>query len=559
MKKIKYVLVILISLLFIECVNAQDIKSITMDINIDQNGTAHVIEKWQVLTKENENLTEIYKPYYNYGNSKFRNFKVSLNGREFTYVANWDIDKSFTDKKYKNGFNYIEDGIELCFGITTKGSSNTYTMSYDITNFVLGLNDSDMVYWTLIPHNLSDSPEKVYIKIASDFKYSDDLPVWGFGNKGGYAYVYDGIIEMSLDRTLKKEEYMTILVKFPKNTFSTNNNKENKTFAYYLDMAKEGSSASIKASSVWKFIWDILPIFLFFLIIIFGTYRKFTIKSSGSYKIKYGKEGRKIPRDVPYFRDIPCNKDIYRAYWIAKNYNIVKKDQDFLGVILLKWINEGIIKIDKNKEKGLFKKEESLLLLDKNKKPSFSLETELYDMILEASKDGVLEAKEFKSWASTNYKKIYSWFTRVLDYQTEKFQEEGKLKELAFKKYEITGGILEEAKLLAGLKRFLKDFSRIHERESKEVHLWKEYLMYAQMFGIAEKVAKELKEMYPDVITDDYIDDYFFISYVSLTGFNSASSAKAKAESYNSGGGGFSSGGGGFGSFGGGFGGGGGR
>ena len=83
--------------------------------------------------------------------------------------------------------------------------------------------------------------------------------------------------------------------------------------------------------------------------------------------------------------------------------------------------------------------------------------------------------------------------------------------------------------------------------------------MYAQMFGIAEKVAKELKEMYPDVITDDYIDDYFFISYVSLTGFNSASSAKAKAESYNSGGGGFSSGGGGFGSFGGGFGGGGGR
>ena len=97
----------------------------------------------------------------------------------------------------------------------------------------------------------------------------------------------------------------------------------------------------------------------------------------------------------------------------------------------------------------------------------------------------------------------------------------------------------------------------IKEREAIEVQLWEEYLMYAQIFGIAKKVAKEFKKLYPDVITDDYYNDIIFIHTISYQGVSAASSAKQKAESYSSGGGGFSSGGGGGGSFGGGGGGGG--
>ena len=76
--------------------------------------------------------------------------------------------------------------------------------------------------------------------------------------------------------------------------------------------------------------------------------------------------------------------------------------------------------------------------------------------------------------------------------------------------------------------------------------------MFAQIFGLAEQVAKEFKDIYPDVIPDDYIDDFNFIYFVSYAGISSANTAKSRAESYDSGGGGFSSGGGGFGSFGGG-------
>ena len=558
MKKIKYFLILFVSIFFIGNVNAQDIKEINMDIKISQDGTAHITENWIIKFDKNEDLTEVYKPYYNLGNSEFKNFKASLNNHSYTYIDNWDIDEDFNYKRYKNGFNYTDDGIELCWGISEKGKTNNYKISYDITNFVAKVSDADMVYWTLVPDNLNDSPEKVHIKIYSDFEYESTLPVWGYGNLGGYAYVYDGYIEMSSDGALDSDEYMTILVEFPKDTF-TNNNTLDEDFGYYLDMAEEGATSyeETSSSSFFDFLIPFIIIFTTFSAVIIG---KSSMSMTGSKKIKFGKTSKKIPKEVNYFRDIPCNKDLYKAYWISKTYKINKKDTDLLGAVLLKWLKEGRIEIKKEIKEGIFKKEKSSIVLKQNLEFELYFEQELYNMIYEASIDGVLEAKEFKRWASDNYTELYDWFKKVLDFETEKLELEGKLTKLSHNKYETTELLLQEAIELKGLKNFLEDFSRIYEKNPIEVNLWQEYLIFAQIFGIAEKVAKDFKDIYPDIIPDNYIDDLDFVYFVSYTGMNSASSAKSRAESYDSGGGGFSSGGGGFGSFGGGgFGGGGGR
>ena len=113
---------------------------------------------------------------------------------------------------------------------------------------------------------------------------------------------------------------------------------------------------------------------------------------------------------------------------------------------------------------------------------------------------------------------------------------------------------------LYGLKKYLLEFSSMGTKEVMEVKLWDEYLMFAYLFGIADKVAKQLKDMYPEILeqTDmngnvmfDY-DMFMFVNHISMRSVSAASSARAAAESYSSGGGGFSSGGGGGGSFGGG-------
>ena len=117
--------------------------------------------------------------------------------------------------------------------------------------------------------------------------------------------------------------------------------------------------------------------------------------------------------------------------------------------------------------------------------------------------------------------------------------------------------IYEESKKVFGLREFFREFSNMKDKEALEVKIWDEYLMFAYLFGMADKVANQLKNLYPEVIQDLEqrgmdIGTIVFIDNLSTTSVRAASSARAAAESYSSGGGGFSSGGGGGGSFGGG-------
>lgn len=542
-------------MLSINVVYANDIKKITMDIYVDNFGNAHVKEEWTATLSSG---TEGYKPYYNLGNSEIKDYQVSLNNKYFTTLSNWDIDASFSEKSYKAGINEINNGYELCFGISNYGT-NTYKMEYTITNFVSQTEDSDMIYWQLIPYDLSDKPDYVYIKIYSDFSYDKDLPVWGYGNYGGYAYVYDGYIELVHEDELNSDEYMTVLVKFPKNTFKTNSILNN-DFNYYYEMAEDGATTYSDKNSVWDVLLTILigiinfiPYIIVIIIIIYSAGKG----EYGTKRLKFNKKKIKM-KEINYFRDIPCNKDIFKAYWVACQYGLVEKKTDFLGAILLKWLKNKNIE-NTTVTSGILKKEERAIRLITSDRLS-GKEKELFDMMLTSSGDGTLESNEFTKWCKKNYKKILGWFNEVIDNTTMDFVNDGLIREekkTFGKTYYVSDDMYEYGIQMAGLKKFLNEFSNIKDRESIEVNLWEEYLMYAQIFGIAKKVAKEFKKLYPDVITDDAYNDVIFINTISYSGVSAASVAKQRAQSYSSGGGGFSSGGGGGGSFGGGGGGGG--
>lgn len=562
MKRVRFFIVAMFLFLISGNVDAANsIDSITMDIYIDPNGTAHVTETWDAYLDQG---TEGYKPYYNLENSEIQNFKVYADGTLYTNIGTWNTSASFSSKAYKNGFNYITDGVELCFGISEYGK-HEYVMEYEITNFVTGLEDADMVYWTLMPHKFSVEPDDVYIKIYADEAFEDTLDVWGYGNYGGYAYVYDGYIEMSSDGSLDSTEYMTILVKFPKGTFNTSNNQSNETFDYYLDMAEEGAvhyDSGNRFSPVLAIILMLFYQFSFWGLFIFAMIEATkSSKKVGTFNLKFGSTGTKIPKDVPLYRDLPCNKDIFSAYWVAANYNLMKNKTDFLGAVLLKWLKEGHITIKKT-ESGVFNKEHNAIVLNSNVIFENYLETQLYKMLLDASQDGILEENEFKRWCSRHYNTILRWFDKMIDDQTLKLQKAGmvetttkKILGIESKVYNVNPRMMEEAIKMKGLKKFLKEFTLIDKREAIEVTMWEEYLMYAQIFGIADKVAEQFKKLYPDIITDYSYDSIIFIHTVSYSGMRSASSARSNA--YSFGGGGRSSGGGGGGSRGGGGGGGG--
>lgn len=62
-------------------VQANSISKIDMDIYIDNNGDAQVTETWTCYANKG---TEVYHPYYNLGNSKITNLRVSEGSKEYT-------------------------------------------------------------------------------------------------------------------------------------------------------------------------------------------------------------------------------------------------------------------------------------------------------------------------------------------------------------------------------------------------------------------------------------------------------------------------------------------
>lgn len=246
-------------------VNANSIEKISMDIFVDDNGDATVQEVWNCNINQG---TEEYHPYYNLGNSKITNLNVSENGKTFTNIGDWDTSKSITEKANKCGINEVQNGIELCWGIGSYGS-HIFKVNYKITNFVSELTDSQMIYWTLMPQNFSSSMGKVYIKIHTNFNISNSVGVWGYGNYGGTAYVYNGYIEMQSKGALDTSEHMTILVQFPKGTFNCKN-KLNDDFEYYHNMAEQGASNAGKNGGTFISFFIIITTITIFMVIGFA-------------------------------------------------------------------------------------------------------------------------------------------------------------------------------------------------------------------------------------------------------------------------------------------------
>ena len=555
MKKIIYgMFIFLISSTLVHASN--EIYNIDMDIYLDEQGNANITEVWDVKGSDG---TEWYRGYTDTGYMDLANFTVSMDGTELTKKI-WDVNENLSEKKGYYGINTTNDGFELCFG-KYDYKRHKFTLKYTLTNMVFNTEDAQVVYNTFIKSSSGVNVENFHVKISSYYKFPDNLDVWGYGYKG-YAYVKDGVIEASNEGYMG-DSYVALLVKFPLGTFDTNikysnyptfndvyNRAEQGTFDYDYE-TDDGDNISI------EFIIDFVIYFLLpAILIITGI-----VSTSGN---KYGYiHNKKIDKkETPFFRDIPCNKDIYYANTLTKlNLELFNKykETNILGAIMLKWVREDKIKFIKEEKSGILGKEKNSIDLRLN--PTFDnvLEKELFDTMYKASGDGILETKELEKWARKNYSKFFDLFKRIDKVELLKLEQEGHLykrkdKSECKKRKVMDDTIYNEAVKLYGLKRFLDEFSRMDTKEVLEVKLWDEYLMYAYIFGIADKVAKQLKNLYPEVIQEynyDY-DTLILISNISNSGVSAASSARSAAESYSSGGGGFSSGGGGGGSFGGG-------
>ena len=122
MKKLFFTFILMFTSIMV--VDANSISNIDMNIYVDNNGNAYVEEIWDAYVNEG---TEGWHPYYNLGNSVISDLSVTMDGKEYTTVDDWDVAASFSEKTYKAGiYNVDGNEVDICFGISSYGSKSLF-------------------------------------------------------------------------------------------------------------------------------------------------------------------------------------------------------------------------------------------------------------------------------------------------------------------------------------------------------------------------------------------------------------------------------------------------
>ncbi|MBO4917621.1 MAG: DUF2207 domain-containing protein [Bacteroidales bacterium] len=486
-----------------------DIHDINVNIRLYRDGSAIVNEVWNLTAGEG---TEVYVPRTNLGDIEITDFSVSdETGGLYTFESRWDTERSLARKAGRCGFNRIAGGVELCWGLGSYGT-HTYNIRYRMSNVVKSLNDYDMLHLQLVNDELAAPPSHVTVTIEAQNAQIDTswVRVWGFGFIGNTSFE-DGKVVLESTERLRYESSVIALLRFDKGVFEPES-VQNKDFQTVLDRAFEGSDfADNRPKKSWQ--QKLADLFMAFLtaVIMFGVFLFPLFRMLNGDKLSR-RQKRKIlggPADkVAWYRDLPFQGDIYKTDYVLDLLETKRQSNGLVSAMILRMIEQGYLlvsKDDKDKVEISFNESKDTSQLGQH-------ELGLYDMMRQASgSDLVLQDKEFSKWSqrTRNQDTIRLWVNGI------NLDEKRALKAdnvVSGKKFSESGKI--EAQRVMGFKNFLNDFTLSSQRESVEVGLWKDYLVYAALYGIADKVAKELKDIDPKVFEQVMAYDYTMFSDV---------------------------------------------
>ena len=529
------------------------LHDIDIRVVLSKNGDARITEVRQ-MTIDFEG-TECYIGLGNMGGSQIVDLQVSdETGTAYTNIGSWDIDRSRSWKAGKCGIVNKHGGYELCWGLGDSGE-RTYITSYTYTNLMHAHPDADAIRHVFLDADVSPKPDKAYLTIEAEEDSvsltEENSGIWGF-RFGGELGFDNGKMVAYNDEPFGRSGAMYIMCRFDKGLFEPDI-QETDSFETKKELAFEGSDyvggsdgygGSDDDSGFWAFVFMVVGFFV--LPIVTGIW----------YLVYVWRARKKVNKDLLWYRDIPLKGNLQQANDMLNAYSYFGTDyNNLLSACILKLIDMGAISIETHlNQKG--KSEQNFVM---HELPNYAEQPLLLRKIhnifkMAAGSDTVLEPKELKSFMYNNKNEsITDSFINTLHTKTNLSAYKDRL---------------DEVRQVFGLKKFLKEFTLLDERHVQEVALWKDYMIYATLFGIADQVISDMKKINPEYFNMDQVAnqmaDNMTLPMIRSTLLNSTSRAvankaarEAAREARISGRGGHSSWGGGGGGFsGGGFGGG---
>ena len=450
----------------------------------------------------------------------------------------------------------------LCFGISRYGQ-NRYAIEYKLDHAVGAYSDRDGVNFRFVNEGMNTTPTdiKVEIRLADGTPITDETAdIWGFGYEGQVGFS-DGAILAYTESPIRSENHVTLLFSLEKGVLSPAR-QEPDSFESLKQTAFQGSDyddsgAGQEEGTIFELILG--------MVILFGTpiaLAAFFLRRSK--KLRRRKLNR-FAEKFGYFRDVPNSGNLSATYALGRLFDVCE-DGSILATGMLRLIQLGCLSSMETQEVGFMGKTKetvSLRLMGSQHRQMNEYDEYLYTVLEGAAgADGILQAKELEHFASQNDKLLRTYIQKCDSTGRAYLNQKHGLKRwhTPARLTDLTPAGEQELGELMGLKRYLTDFSLIAERGVKEMPIWRELLTYAMLFGIADQVAEQMKELYPQISAEltDYSQSmataysYHYLLYSSMKN----TEEQREQEKRSGGGGGFASLGGGCGSIGGGSGGG---
>lgn len=468
---------------------ANQVPEMEIDVVLQDDGSAKVTQVWTANTEEG---TEFYLGCHDSGYLEITDFSVSDEKKKYTYIEEWDIDSSFEEKAYKCGIVETDKGVELCWGISEYGD-NTYTLQYTLHNLVGNYQDADGFNHRFVDE-MSFFPTDVSLTIRSHDGMpltDEECDIWAFGYEGQIQFK-EGEIYAWTDSPLESGQNMTIMLSMEKGILAPIRSVDD-SFETVKEKAFEdsdyGETEEELTAGDWILVIGLIAGFAAFIIGVVTMGGKLFKKASEAGK-------RKQLEKVDYYRDIPNNGNLNVTHYLGYKCGQCE-EENLLGAYLLRLISKGYLEPE---DEGVNAKQVKLRLV--RQPAGDNLYEDILYTVLEvaAGEDNVLQPKELERYFEQNHKPIAA-FMESCEKNAKDTLKAGKC--LIDMECTGKGSLTEKGRQqlneILGLKRFLLDFSLIAEREVKETIIWQDYMVYAMLMGIADKVAPQIKELYPEV------------------------------------------------------------
>lgn len=498
-------------------------------------------------------------------------------------------------------------------GLDNDRDTRKYMITYTVEDAISKHNDYAELYWQFIGADFEINAKKITgtINLPESAQNKDEIKVWGHTEDlNGEIYVTD-LDKISFEvNGFNAGRYIEIRTLFPTDMIiysgrTSNDNILEDVIDEETVWANEANARRAKRDTI-NLLVTITTIVICIILAIYSIKR--VLKASKKLK---DFEAYKPTQELKYFRDLP-RKDATpaQALHILKGTKVGFADSDIGKVVSATLLNLNLKKyIEFEIEKENSKDKITIKILNSNINNLTEDEKTVFEFLKKACKDkDEITLKEFQKYIKKASRTTILGLKLDLNYKTKKeliekqlYDEEQEKLYLKQKgentKYYLiiyfiifafiffvdrvnipiivslialficeliainrnstimrkinvyTQKGIDEKEMWKGLKKYMEDFSMLDKREVPEIAIWEHFLVFATAFGIANRVLKQLKIVYPDLENNLDINTYTYMYLMINTNFSNSFSkaiSTSMSSAYSSasgGGGGFSGGG----------------